>query len=228
MRSFITKILFMTALMFAVGTASFVCASSTDDGGHEAVQTSAQVSGAIHEGGAVAHEANSEEHHGGFPPAAKWKDLFWRTVNFVALVVLLVYFLGKPISNGLTGRQKQVREELEELEGRRDEAQQSYREFTEKLAGMEKEMEQVVEKAIAQAKNEKERILAEAEKAAEDIKRQAEAAVQAEVVDARRRLLVDAADAAAGMAEELIVKNLTPEDQKTITEQYLQRVGAVR
>jgi hypothetical protein len=30
------------------------------------------------------------------------------------------------------------------------------------------------------------------------------------------------------MAEELIVKNLTPEDQEKITEQYLDRVGAVQ
>ncbi|MCI5149579.1 MAG: ATPase, partial [Candidatus Electrothrix sp. MAN1_4] len=30
------------------------------------------------------------------------------------------------------------------------------------------------------------------------------------------------------MAEELIVKNLTPEDQVAITEQYLERVGAVQ
>ena len=56
------------------------------------------------------------------------------------------------------------------------------------LAGMEKEMELIVERAIAQARIEKERILADAEKAAEDIKRQAEAAVQAELEDAKRIL----------------------------------------
>jgi F-type H+-transporting ATPase subunit b len=93
---------------------------------------------------------------------------------------------------------------------------------------MEKEMDSIVEKAIALAETEKQRILEEAERAADDIKRQAEAAVQAELVDAKRRLRDEVAEQAAAMAEELIVKNLTPKDQVAITEQYLERVGAVQ
>ena len=129
---------------------------------------------------------------------------------------------------GLTGRQQQIREELDDLTRRRDEAERSYKEFEVRLAGMEREMERVVEKAIAQAQAEKERILAEAERAAEDIKRQAQAAVQAEMEDAKRLLREEVAEQAAAMAEELIVRNLTPADQIAITEQYLERVGAVQ
>ncbi len=206
------------------------------EGGHAAMAETGHE--AMAEGGHGATEGEAVGHGGGHAPAGghhsnslspeKLKDLFWRTVNFIALVVILVVFLAKPIGSGLTGRQQQIREELEALEARRDEAERSYKEFEARLAGMEKEMESVVEKAIAQAENEKARILAEAEKAAEDIKRQAEAAVQAELVDARRVLLEEVADKAAAMAEELIVKNLTPQDQVAITEQYLDRVGAVQ
>jgi F-type H+-transporting ATPase subunit b len=139
-----------------------------------------------------------------------------------------VKFLAKPIGAGLSGRQQQIKEELDDLSIRRDEAEKSYKEFEAKLAGMEKEMEMIVQKAIAQAQNEKERILAEAERAAEDIKRQAEAAVQAELEDAKRLLRAEVAEQAAAMAEELIIRNLTPADQVAITEQYLERVGAVQ
>ncbi len=166
--------------------------------------------------------------HDSMLSAEKLKDLFWRTVNFLALVVILVKFGAKPIVNGLRGRQDRIREELDDLTVRRDEAERSFVEFEAKLAGMEKEMERIVERAIAQAEVEKERILADAEKAAEDIKRQAEAAVQAELEDAKRLLREEIAEQAAAMAEELIVKNLTAEDQATITEQYLERVGAVQ
>ena len=158
----------------------------------------------------------------------KLKDLFWRTVNFLGLVIILVKFGAKPIMSGLSGRQQQIREELESLTARRDEAELAYKEFSTKLAGMEREMELIVEKAIAQAQVEKERILAEAEKAAEDIKRQAEATIMAELEDAKRVLREEVAEQAAAMAEELIVKNLTSADQVAITEQYLERVGAVQ
>lgn len=184
-----------------------------------------------HQAAVEGHGATAEGHgdgHGSMLSAEKLKDLFWRTVNFLALVVILVKFGAKPIMSGLSGRQQQIREELEDLTARRDEAERSYKEFEAKLAGMEKEMELIVERAIAQAQVEKERILADAEKAADDIKRQAEAAVQAELEDAKRLLREEIAEQAAAMAEELIVKNLTPADQVAITEQYLERVGAVQ
>ena len=180
-----------------------------------------------------AHGSKAEAYHGeahASNPLApeKLKDLFWRLANFLALVVILVKFLGKPVMAGLTGRQQQIREELDDLTRRRDEAETSYKEFEVRLAGMEREMERVVEKAIAQAQSEKERILAEAERTAADIKRQAEAAIQTELEDAKRLLREEVAEQAAVMAEELIVRNLTPADQIAITEQYLERVGAVQ
>ena len=189
------------------------------DAAMEAEAHAAGVEGEGHGGG---------EHHAPMITPAKLKDLFWRTVNFLALVVILVKFLAKPISSGLAGRRRAIKEELEELQAKRDEAERSYKEFEARLAGMEKEMETIVEKAVAQAETEKARILEEAERAAEDIRRQAEAAIQAEMVDARRQLKDEVAEQAAAMAEELIVKNLTPEDQIAITEQYLERVGAVQ
>jgi F-type H+-transporting ATPase subunit b len=195
---------------------------------HMAAEHSAAIVEEEHASG-VEHEGHGAEHH--HPPmitAERLKDLFWRTANFIALVIILVKFLAKPIGSGLTGRRRQIQEELDTLQTKRDEAERSYKEFESRLAGMEKEMESVVEKAVAMAEDEKARILSEAEQSAEDIKRQAEAAVEAAIVDAKRKLQEEVAEQAAAMAEELIVKNLTPEDQVTITEQYLEKVGAVQ
>lgn len=158
----------------------------------------------------------------------KLKDLGYRVLNFIPLVVILAWLLGRMIVSSLANRQQRIREELADLQTRRDEAEASYRDFEARLAGMEQEMEHIVEKAIAQAQQEKERILIDADRAAEEIKRQAEAAVQAEIENAKRHLRETIAEQAAAMAEELIVKNLTPADQVVITEQYLERVGAAQ
>ncbi|MGW8161446.1 MAG: F0F1 ATP synthase subunit B family protein [Desulfobulbales bacterium] len=200
------------------------------DAGHAAAAVETHDSTAVQEGhGSVEAGHGAEGAHGGKSiTAAKLKDLFWRTVNFIALLIILIKFLAKPIGNALAGRQQQVIDELETLKAKRDAAERSYKEFEARLAGMEKEMEVVVQRAIAQAENEKAKILEDAEKAAEDIKRQSEAAIQAAIVEAKRALRDDIADQAAAMAEELIVKNLTPEDQVKITEQYLDRIGAVQ
>lgn len=215
----------MSALLAggAIATEAPVAATHQEVKAHTAQAVPADSANAGHE----ASSAGGHKAAGALAPA-KLKDLFWRTVNFLALVVLLVKFLAKPIGSGLVGRQQQIKEELDELAIRRDEAEKSYKEFEARLAGMEKEMELVVQKAIAQAQNEKERILADAERAAEDIRRQAEAAVQAELEEAKRILREEVAEQATAMAEELIVRNLSPADQIAITEQYLERVGAVQ
>lgn len=222
----------LLALLIGVLPAAIVSASDVPAAGAPQTKAAAHaVQAPGHEAAVDAHGPKADAHgsaQGGSLSGEKLKDLFWRTVNFLALVVILVKFGAKPIMSGLSGRQQQIREELDDLTVRRDEAEKSYKEFESKLAGMEKEMELIVERAIAQAQVEKVRILADAEKAAEDIKRQAEAAVQAELEDAKRILREEIAEQAAAMAEELIVKNLTPADQIAITEQYLERVGAVQ
>jgi len=252
MRTQILKIVLPVLLAMALCAAPFVLASdhgaAADDHATQAVEAAHATAGeavaedlhgdtaaaphgeqaAGEHGAAVEGEGHGGGHVAPMITAVKLKDLFWRTVNFIALVLILVKFLAKPIANGLSGRRRGIQEELEALEAKRDEAERSYKEFEARLAGMEKEMDSVVEKAIAMAQDEKARILNEAEESAEEVKRQAEAAVQAAIVDAKGKLQDEVAEQAAAMAEELIVKNLTPDDQVAITEQYLERVGAVQ
>jgi len=160
--------------------------------------------------------------------AEKLKDLGWRVVNFIALMIILVKFAAKPIGAGLAGRRKKIQEDIETLEQKKVDAENSYNEFQVKLATVESEIDKVVERAIAQAEVEKTKIIEKAEMAANDIKRAADQAIQNEITEARRVLKNEVADQASLMAEELIVKNLTGDDQVKIIEDYLAKVGAVQ
>jgi F-type H+-transporting ATPase subunit b len=158
----------------------------------------------------------------------KLKDLGWRIVNFIALMIILVKFAAKPIGSGLSARRTKIKDEIETLERQKVEAEQSYNDFQTKLSSVESEIDKVVDRAIAQAEVEKTKIIAKAEQAAEEIMRSAEMAVQNEVTEARRILKDDATEQAAVIAEQLIVKNLTADDQVKIIENYLDKVGAVQ
>ncbi|PHR24625.1 MAG: ATPase [Desulfotalea sp.] len=160
--------------------------------------------------------------------AAKLKDLGWRVVNFIALMIILVKFGAKPIGASLSARRVKIKDEIETLEMQKVEAEQSYNDFQTKLSSVESEIDKVVDRAIAQAEDEKRKILEKAEQAAEEIMRSAEMAVQNEVTEARRILKDDAAEQAAIIAEQLIIKNLTEDDQVKIIENYLDKVGAVQ
>jgi F-type H+-transporting ATPase subunit b len=224
-------VLVTAALWFALSVGTVWAAEQKSHETPAAVQEVA--SGQGHEAASVeaGHGAAAEGGHAAVRnslSAEKLKDLGWRVVNFIALMIILVKFGAKPIGAGLAGRQKRIRDEIEELEAKRAAAEKSYRDFESKLATVEKDIDKIVEKAVAQAELEKVKILERAELAAADIKRQAEMAVQKEIMDARRYLKDEVADKAAAMAESLIMKNLTPGDQVKIVEDYLAKVGAVQ
>ncbi len=159
---------------------------------------------------------------------AKLKDFGFRIMNFIVLLIILVKFGAKPIANGLGARRTQIREEIEDLEAKKVDAEKAYKEFSAKLEGVEKEVGTIVEKAVAQAEIEKARIIEAAEKSADDIKRSAKMAIANEVTASKRMLKVEVTEQAAVMAEELIIKNLTADDQVKIIEDYLDKVGAVQ
>jgi F-type H+-transporting ATPase subunit b len=164
-----------------------------------------------------------QQPHGSVTSEKMW-DLLWRTLNFAALAVILVKFLSKPIANALGGRRQAIQDQFEDLEGRRAEAEQLYKEHEGKLASLDQEVQQIIAAAVAQGQQEKERIIGEANRAAEDIRRQAEMAVQHEFAEARSKLREEVAEQAAAMAEELIKKNLQGADQAKLIEDYLNKV----
>ena len=222
----------IAALCFAIsiGTAAASETPSTE-ATHSATAEHAAAADTSHGAPAAAHAeegAPGAAHGEGSLSSTKLKDLFWRVINFIALMIILVKFGAKPIASGLTGRQKNIKNEIDELEKRKTDAEAQYREFEAKLSTVEKDIDSIVEKAVAQAEVEKTKIIEKAEQAADDIKRQAELAIQQEIMEARRTLKNDVADQAAAMAEELIVKNLKPEDQAKIIEDYLDKVGAIQ
>ncbi|MEJ2031596.1 MAG: F0F1 ATP synthase subunit B [Deltaproteobacteria bacterium] len=159
----------------------------------------------------------------GITPAKLW-DFLWRVMNFAVLMVLLVKFLAKPIGNALSGRRQGIQDQFEDLEARRAEAEQLYKEHEGKLATLDQEVQKIIAAAKAQGELEKERIIGEANRAADDIKRQAEMAVQHEFAEAKRKLREEVAEQASVMAEGIISKNLQGADQAKLIEEYLNTV----
>jgi F-type H+-transporting ATPase subunit b len=228
-------LLAMMTLWFAF-SATAVFASSAAQDSHAADQATHEAAADGHGDVAAAPAGHGDDAAAGHGDAhasnslsgKKLQDLAFRIMNFAVLLFLLVKFTAKPIGSGLAARRKEIKDELEDLEARKQAAQDSYRDFEAKLSTVEQEIDLVVEKAVAQAQVEKTKIIEKAEQAAADIQRQAEMAIQKEIMEARRSLKNEVADQAAVMAEELIVKNLTKDDQVKIVEDYLAKVGAVQ
>ncbi len=161
-------------------------------------------------------------------PTAKWWDLLYRILNFAVLLGVLIWLLSKPIANGLRARQQSIKDNFDDLEERKAEADSAYQAYEGKLASIDQEISEIIQSAVAQGEADKERIISEANRAAEDIKKQAEMAIQHELAEAKLQLREEVANQAVVLAEELIKKNLQDADQVKLIEEFLAKVGTVQ
>ncbi|CAB1063984.1 hypothetical protein D1BOALGB6SA_8773 [Olavius sp. associated proteobacterium Delta 1] len=150
----------------------------------------------------------------------------FRVINFAVLAIVLVYLLRKPLSQALSSRIKVIKDELEDLEARKDEAEKKLAEYNEKLAQLEKEAETIVEDYIKQGNEAKERILKEAESSAEKLKTQARRNIEHEFELAKLKLQEEIFETSLEKAEEIIKNKFSEDDQDRMVDEYLKKVVA--
>lgn len=153
-----------------------------------------------------------------------WWDLVWRVLNFTILAVVLYKVLKKPVSTLLTGRQASIKENFNELDAKKAEAEKRYAEYEKKLTTVEQEVKKIAEEYIAQGEAEKKRIIEEAQKAAELIKKQGQFAIEQAMKQARLALNAEVAEFSVKLAEDLIKKNLNEADHKRLIDEYIAKV----
>jgi F-type H+-transporting ATPase subunit b len=164
---------------------------------------------------------------GGEGGAKGWisSDTF-RVMNFVVLVIALVFILRKPLSQALSSRIQGIKEQLEDLEARKAAAEQKLIEYNDKLAQLEKEAENIIDDYIKQGQEAKTRILKEAEASAEKLKAQARRNIEHEFEQAKLKLQEDIFEKSLQKAEEIIKSKISAEDQDRIVDEYLEKVVA--
>ncbi|MGD8290922.1 MAG: ATP synthase F0 subunit B [Desulfobacterales bacterium] len=159
--------------------------------------------------------------------AKGWISTDWfRVMNFAVLVIVLVFLLRKPLSQALGARITGIKDQLEDLEARKAEAENQLAEYNEKLSRLEKESEKIVEDYIKQGNEAKARILKEAESAAEKLQIQARRNIEHEFKQAKLKLQEEIFESSLAKAEEIITGKISGEDQDRLVDEYLRKVEA--
>jgi F-type H+-transporting ATPase subunit b len=150
----------------------------------------------------------------------------YRVINFIVLAGVLVFLLRKPLAQALNGRIQGIREELDDLEAKKAEAEKTLADYNEKFAQLDQEVESLVQEYIRQGLDAKKRILEEAESAAVKLEEQARRHIEYEFKQARENLKAEAIEKALAKAEEIIRGRITDQDQEKLVEEYLEKVVA--
>ncbi|MCD6581309.1 MAG: ATP synthase F0 subunit B [Desulfuromusa sp.] len=153
------------------------------------------------------------------------KDFLWRILNFGIVVAVLVYFLMKPFKKALAGRREDIEKNLAEAKRIEEEAEAKFAEYDRKLAQATDEIAEIGDAIRREGELEKQKIIENAKAMALQIEQDAEKAAVLEVAKARTELQREAVLLAVGIAEELLKKNFTKDDDTRLIDEYMQKVG---
>lgn len=153
------------------------------------------------------------------------KDFLYRLLNFAIVVAVLYLILRKPIKNGLSGRRDEIEKALDEARRAKEEAEAKFAEYDKKLSLATEEIASITAAIKQEAEAEKAKIIANANAMAVKIEQDAEKAADLEVEKAKTALQQEAVQLAVGIAEEVLKKNFTKDDDGRLIDEYMQKVG---
>jgi len=136
----------------------------------------------------------------------------------------LFFILRKPVSQALSSRIKDIKEQLESLEVQKTEAEKQLAQYNEKLSQLESEAEKIVDGYIKQGNEAKAKILKEAERTAEKLQDQAKRNIEHEFAKAKQKLQQEVVESSLQKAEESLKKKITAQDQDKLVDEYLIKV----
>jgi F-type H+-transporting ATPase subunit b len=160
----------------------------------------------------------------GVQDSKKWFDFAWKTFDFIVLVGFLYWLLAAKIKEFFVGRRKDIKESLEKSAQQKTEAQEKFKEYSEKIDKASAEIDGIIEMIKSQGVAEKQKIIDDAEKVANKMKEDAQARIEQEFKKAADQLRMEAVLLSTQMAEEILKRNITAQDNETIVREYMDKV----
>lgn len=150
--------------------------------------------------------------------------LWGAVVNF-ALLVLILYKAGsKPLQAFLTTRRGAMEQAMREAGEAKARAEARYQEYTQRLAGLDRELMKLKSDIERAAEEDKQRILADAEEASARLRRDTETLVRQHAEALERQVRAEVVAAAVTTAERVLRESIGPDDQRRLADAYRERM----
>jgi len=215
-------VLFLAVLLvFCYGSGTYAATDGHGDGGQLTHEAKADTHDAV-EGAGHGPDADG---HGGAVKTWVSTDTY-RVMNFAILAIALFFILRKPVAKALNARIDGIKEQLNELEAKKQKALDELATYNAKIADLERESESIIAQYEKQGVEAKARILKEAEAAAEKLEEQAKRNIEHEFKQAQLRLQKEILEKALVKAEGLLKARITDQDQERLVDEYLEKVVA--
>lgn len=154
----------------------------------------------------------------------------WKFLNLAIFVAVLVYILGRKANLGLAfrNRRESIKDELERARKERDAALEKLKEVEARLANLDTEIANINERSKRDAAAERERIAQSTEAEISKLTAQAQREIENAGKSAKNDLRRFTAEQSVQLAEQIIKRNMRPEDDARLINRNIDEMGAAR
>jgi len=164
--------------------------------------------------------------------SAPWWNIpsfeLWRWINLIIFVALFIYILRRPVSEAMRARREGIRRDLMRAHEERNAALAKLEEVEARLAKLDEEVASVREQTAREAAEERERIRRSTENEARKLREQAQREIESTGKAARQELREFAAEQSVRLAEEMIHRDIKPEDDARLVSLRVGELGGVK
>lgn len=173
-------------------------------------------------------EPRREVHEGGEAVEVKGPPPFvGPLINFAILAVLLYMAVRRAINPALAARRAAMETEIAEATRLRTEAEAMHREYSERLANLDREVALLKAEFVKAGEAERDRLIAEARERARRLREEGDNTIEQEMKRLKDELRREAVLAATSAAEEAVRKGVTPSDQQRLADDYIRDLAAL-
>jgi F-type H+-transporting ATPase subunit b len=152
-------------------------------------------------------------------------DFIWKVVNVVVLGAIIYKFAKKPVVNALNSSAESAKKLISDAREAEEKLTAELDEMRGKIAGLEKEAEQMVKTARKDAEIEKNRIIEEGRQEIERMKRQASFALEQERRKAEADLRHWIAEESTTLAEKKLKQEMNQNQQNKLVSKYIDELS---
>lgn len=154
--------------------------------------------------------------------------LGYMIINFLVLLFILNKIVFKPLRTKHEARSERIKDELSRATSAREEAQRLLVKSKERYEAIEKESDEILEKARVRAEDTRRTLIEKAEKDAQSIRDGARQFAERDAARVKAEIEAEVAARAVEQAEAKIRESFEAQDQSRLVDAYIREVGELQ
>lgn len=161
-------------------------------------------------------------------PWQEYLPVIGKALSLLVFAGVLIYILRRPVGQAFRDRREAIRRELMRAQEERNAALAKLAEVEGRLARLDSEVEAIRAQAQKDAAEERARIERQTEEEIRKIREQSRREIESAAKAARASLRAYAAEQSVRLAEEMIRRDIRPEDDARLVSEYVEELGGIR